>query len=100
MNDNIISLGKFKKQKSVKSTLEKSEKAVDEMKLILQILELTITGLSHFTKYVVVTECISVLESNKTLLEIHLKKYTKAMDKIKEDTKNGKLEETSKEDTE
>ena len=67
--------------------------------LFRSILELTITGLSHFTKYVVVTECISVLESNKILLEIHLKKYTKAMDKIKEDIKNGKLEETIKEDT-
>ena len=96
---NLIDLDKFKKRKNVKSTLDKSEKAVDEMKLILQILELTITGLSHFTKYVVVTECISVLESNKILLEIHLKKYTKAMDKIKEDIKNGKLEETIKEDT-
>ena len=96
---NLIDLDKFKKRKNVKSTLDKSEKAVDEMKLILQILELTITGLSHFTKYVVVTECISVLESNKILLEIHLKKYTKAMDKIKEDIKNGKLEETGKEDT-
>jgi|688.fasta_scaffold798004_3 hypothetical protein len=97
--DNLINLGNFKKNKEKEKILEKSEKAVDEMKLILQILDLTITGLSHFTKYVVVTECISVLESNKILLQIHLKKYNKAMDKIKEDIKNGKLEETGKENT-
>lgn len=93
----MISLDKFKKSKEKEKLLEKSEKIVEELKIILYILELTINGLSHFSKYVFVTECVSVLQSNKVLLEIHIKKYIKAIDKIKEELNNGKLEETSKE---
>ncbi len=96
---NLIDFDQFKKDKEKNKILDKSEKAVEEMKIILYIMELAINGLSHFNKYVVVTECISVLQSNKVLLEIHLKKYMKAVDKIKEEMKNGKLEETSKENT-
>lgn len=95
---NLISLDKFKKSKEKEKLLEKSEKIVEELKIVLYIIELAINGLGHFSKYVFVTECVSVLQSNKVLLEIHLKKYMKAIDKIKEEIKNGKLEETSKED--
>ena len=93
----MISLDKFKKSKEKEKLLEKSEKIVEELKIILYIMELTINGLSHFSKYVFVTECISVLQSNKILLEIHLNKYIKAIDKIKEEMKNGKLEKASEE---
>ena len=96
--DNLINLSKFKKDKEKIKVLEKSEKVVEELKMILYIIELTINGLSHFNKYVFVTECISVLQSNKILLEIHLKKYIKAIEKIKEETKNGELEKTNEED--
>lgn len=96
--DNLVSFDKFKKDKNKEKILEKSEKVVDELKMILYIMDLAISGLSHFNKYVFVTECVSVLQSNKTLLEIHLKKYIKAVEKIKEELKNGKLEETGKED--
>ena len=96
--ENLISLDKFKKSKEKEKLLEKSEKIVEELKIILYIIELTINGLSYFNKYVFVTECVSVLQSNKILLEIHLKKYIKAIDKIKEELNNGKLEEASKED--
>lgn len=96
--ENLISFDKFKKSKEKEKLLEKSEKIVEELKIVLYIIELAINGLSHFSKYVFVTECISVLQSNKILLEIHLKKYIKAIDKIKEELNNGKLEETSKED--
>lgn len=95
---NLVSLDKFKKSKEKEKLLEKSEKIVEELKIVLYIIELAINGLSHFSKYVFVTECVSVLQSNKVLLEIHLKKYIKAIDKIKEELNNGKLEETSKED--
>ena len=95
--ENLISLDKFKKSKEKEKLLEKSEKIVEELKIILYIMELTINGLSHFSKYVFVTECISVLQSNKILLEIHLNKYIKAIDKIKEEMKNGKLEKASEE---
>jgi hypothetical protein len=97
---NLINLDKFKKDKTNEKTLEKSEKVVEELKIILYIIELAISGLGHFNKYVFVNECVSVLQSNKLLLEIHLRKYKKAIDKIKEDIKNGKLEKTSEEDTE
>lgn len=96
--DNLVNLNKFKKDKEKTKGLEKSEKVVEELKMILYIIDLTINGLGHFNKYVFVTECISVLQSNKILLEIHLKKYIKAIEKIKEETKNGELEKVNEED--
>lgn len=98
--NNLINIDNFKKHKTNEKTLEKSEKVVEELKIILYIIELAISGLGHFNKYVFVNECVSVLQSNKLLLEIHLRKYNKAIDKIKEEMKNGKLEKASKEDTE
>lgn len=95
---NLINLSKFKKDKEKEKVVEKSEKVIEELKTIIYIIDLSINGLGHFNKYVFVTECISVLQSNKVLLEIHLKKYIKAVEKIKEEMNNGKLEETSKED--
>jgi hypothetical protein len=100
MVDKIIDISDFKKSKEKKHLVEKSEKVIEELSTILYIINLTITGLSHFNKYFVVTECISVLQNNKILLEIHINKYKKALQKIKEEMKNGKLEEASKEDTE
>lgn len=98
--NNLIDFSKAKKTKEKEKLLEKSEVVVEELKIVLYIMELAISGLSHFDKYVFVTECISVLQSNKILLEIHLNKYKKAIDRIKEEIKNGKLEEASKEDSE
>ena len=98
--NNLINIDNFKKHKTNEKTLEKSEKVVEELKIILYIIELAISGLGHFNKYVFVNECVSVLQSNKLLLEIHLRKYNKAIDKIKEEMKNGKLEKASEEDTE
>lgn len=98
--NNLINFDKFKKDKISEKTLQKSEKVVEELKIILYIIELAINGLGHFNKYVFVNECVSVLQSNKLLLEIHLRKYNKAIDKIKEEMKNGKLEKASEEDTE
>lgn len=99
MMDNLINLDEFKKIKNKKNALEKCEKVVEELKMVLYIFNLTINGLSHFNKYVFVTECISVLQSNKILLDIHLKKYIKAIEKIKEEIKNGELEKIAKTDT-
>jgi hypothetical protein len=98
--NNLINIDNFKKHKTNEKTLEKSKKVVEELKIILYIIELAISGLGHFNKYVFVNECVSVLQSNKLLLEIHLRKYNKAIDKIKEEMKNGKLEKASEEDTE
>jgi len=98
--NNLIDFSKVKKTKEKEKLLEKSEKVIEELKIILYIIELSINGLGYFNKYVFVNECVSVLQSNKILLEIHLKKYIKAVDKIKEEIKNGGLEKASKEDTE
>jgi hypothetical protein len=97
--DNLINFDTFKKYKDKEKILEKSEKVIEELKMVVYIINLSISGLSHFDKYVFVTECISVLQNNKVLLEIHLNKYKKAVEKIKEEIKNGKLEKASKEDS-
>jgi len=98
--DNLIDLSEIRKTKEKEKLLEKSEKVVEELKIILYIIELAISGLGYFNKYVFVNECVSVLQSNKILLEIHLRKYNKAIDRIKEEIKNGELEKASEKDTE
>lgn len=98
--NNLIDLSEIRKTKEKEKLLEKSEKVVQELKTILYIFELAIDGLGYFNKYIYVNECVSVLQSNKILLEIHLKKYNKAIEKIKEEVKNGELEKTSKKNTE
>lgn len=98
--DNLIDLNEVRKSKEKEKLLEKSEKVIEELKIILHIIELAISGLGYFNKYVFVNECVSVLQSNKILLEIHLRKYNKAIEKIKEEIKNGELEKASQKDTE
>ena len=97
--NNLIDFTKAKKIKDKQKILEKSEKVIEELKIVLYIIGLAINGLSYFDKYVFVTECISVLQSNKVLLGIQIQKYIKATNKIKEEIKNGELEEVSKKDT-
>lgn len=96
----ILDFEKFKANKKQEETLQKAEKIVEELEMVLHIMSLSIEGLSHFNKYVFVNECVSVINSNKILLEVHLAKYQKAIDKIKEELANGKLEKDGKKDTE
>lgn len=88
----IFDFEKFKADKEKEKTLQKAEKIVEELKMVLHIMTLAVEGLSHFNKYVFVNECVSVIHSNKVLLEVHLAKYQRAIDKIKEEIANGKLE--------
>ena len=90
--NNLIDFTKSKKIKDKQKILEKSEKVIEELKIVLYIIGLAINGLSYFDKYVFVTECISVLQSNKVLLKIQIQRYIKATNKIKEEIKNGELE--------
>ena len=96
----LLDFEKFKADKEKEKTLQKAEKIVEELKMVLHIMNLTIDGLSHFSKYVYVNECVSVIHSNKVLLEVHLAKYQKAIDKIKEEIANGKLETNGEKDSE
>lgn len=70
-NENLIpptDIHEYKKRK-------KLEKVVAELKTIIKVYGLCINALKPFSKYVIITETISVMQGNKTLLEIHLKKY-------------------------
>lgn len=64
----ITDLKGFKKEKKYK-------KIVSDIDSILLIFSLTQRSLAFFKEYVVVQEIISIIETNKTLLELHRKKY-------------------------
>lgn len=59
------------------------EKIIKDITAILQILSLTQRGLSIFKSYIAVQEIISVLETNKTLLELKQKQYETQLNLIK-----------------
>jgi hypothetical protein len=63
---------------------KKYKKVVEDIDGILKVISLSQKSLSFFKQYLPVQEMISVLETNKTLLELHRKKY------------EGKLEELEK----
>lgn len=52
-----------------------------ELLVVIKIFNLAIEALKHYTKYGIVAETLSVIQSNKTLLEIHVKKYEKMIEK-------------------
>lgn len=82
--DNVsppVNLSDFKKKK-------KYEKVINDLTNIIKIYNLTLTALKYFSKYTLVMETISVLQSNKTLLEIHLTKYRKMVKSSNDEKKN------------
>ena len=79
MNENPIKLSEYKAQKKIK-------KIIDDLNMLVYLYNLMINGLKYYTKYSIVQETVSVLQANKTLLEIHLTKY-KNMLKLKNDKK-------------
>jgi len=68
--NNITDIKKFKASKKAKVVYA-------ELQQVIKIFDLTTTALRYFSKYSIVMEVISVLQSNRTLLEIHCKKYEK-----------------------
>lgn len=68
MTEEVTDLKGFKKEKKYK-------KIVSDIDSILLIFNLTQRSLAFFKEYVVVQELVSIIETNKTLLEIHKKKY-------------------------
>lgn len=63
---------------------KKCKKIVKDIEAILTLLTVSQRGLSLFKHYVSVQEIISVLETNKTLLELQKKKYEAQLVEIKE----------------
>ena len=62
---------------------KKYKKIVSDISAIVNIIILTQKGLSIFKSYTNVQEIISVLETNKVLLEIKQKRYKKELEKLK-----------------
>lgn len=62
---------------------KKYEKIVSDISSIVHIIILAQKGLSVFKSYLPVQEIISVLETNKILLELKQKRYKKELEKIK-----------------
>ena len=52
-----------------------------ELLVVIRIFNLAIEALKHYARYGIVQKVISVIQSNKTLLEIHVKKYEKLLEK-------------------
>lgn len=74
MSENISDLKKFKTDKKIKVIL-------NDIQTILKIYSLTLTALKSFSKYGSVMEVMSILQNNKTLLEIQYNKYNRMLDK-------------------
>ena len=68
----MISISEYKNKKTYR-------KIVKDIETILQILTLAQRGLIKFKSYIVVQEIVSVIETNKTLLELKLKDYEKKL---------------------
>lgn len=60
---------------------------LEDIDNILKVISLSQKSFSFYNKYMPVQEMISVLETNKILLELHRKKYESELEKItKKDT--------------
>lgn len=73
----VHNLGDHKKKKMY-------EKLMDDINKILHIISLTQKSLSFFKQYIPVQKLISIMETQKTLLEIHRDKAEDELEKIKE----------------
>lgn len=64
MNDNLIDLNKHRK----------TEQLVKDLETCIKMIDFNRNSFKGYTKYTPVAEIVSVLETNKTILEIHLNK--------------------------
>lgn len=74
----ILDLKPFKEEKKYK-------KIISDIDSILLIFGLTQKSLSFFKEYVVCQEIISIIETNKVLLELHKKDYSTRLKEITND---------------
>lgn len=59
---------------------KKAKIVVKDLLNTLGVIHSTIKQLERYSKYTQVADCISVLDQNKTLLEIHLNKYKRVLE--------------------
>jgi hypothetical protein len=77
----ISSLNDFKQKKI-------HERIIEDIDKILHVISLAQQSLSFFKQYIPVQKLVSMMETQKTLLEIHRKKNETELEKIKKsDTK-------------
>lgn len=63
---------------------------IEDIDKILHVISLAQQSLSYFKQYIPVQKLISIMETQKTLLEIHRKKNETELEKIKDsDTEQG-----------
>ena len=73
----VHNLGEHKKKKMY-------GKLIEDINKILHIISLTQKSLSYFKQYIPVQKLISIMETQKTLLEIHRDKVEDELEKTKE----------------
>lgn len=78
-----INLKQYKRDKDSKAL---AAKIATDLEAVVLLCDTSIRGLSLFNKYTQVMEIISCMQTNKTLVSIHLEKYKKLLEK--EDEKN------------
>lgn len=67
-----------------RKTEKLNTKIIADIDKILHILSTSQQALSFFKQYIPVHEIVSVIETNKTLFELHRKKYAEELQKNKE----------------
>lgn len=75
MENDIVKIKDFKQIKKLK-------RYMSDINKIIHIMTTAQKALSFFKQYVVTQETISVMETNKTFLELYLKKYEKDLAEI------------------
>lgn len=73
MNSKLVEIKDFRTKKKIK-------KVVEDLEVVIKVMNLSINGLSRYSKYINVAEAISSLQTNKTLLEISYNKYRKILE--------------------
>lgn len=77
-------MAKITKLQNVKD-LKKLKILDNEIGIAIKIMDLSIKSLVHYKKFIAVQECLSMLQSNKTLLEIHHNKNKRNIEKLEKE---------------
>lgn len=59
--------------------LRKAKKVLEDLKRVSLVLELTIKGLEFFNKYVIVMQMLSNIKTNKSLIDLQIKRCEKIL---------------------
>lgn len=63
--------------------VKKAEIIVKDLEKIITLIDASLNCLSEYSKYIPVMEILSLMQSNKTILEIHRNKYSKYIEEKK-----------------